>query len=481
MRELGQQLAKRELTSREIIESSLTAISSRDSRIGAFLHVDGDRALAAAQASDERRAAGQALGPLDGITISIKDAICEVGQPATCGSRMLKGYISPYSATAIERLLAAGAIPLGRANLDEFAMGSSSENSAYQLTHNPWDLDRTPGGSSSGSAASVAARMVPGSLGSDTGGSIRQPASLCGVVGLKPTYGRVSRYGLVAFASSLEQIGPFSLDVYGAAALLQAMAGHDPHDATSVNEPVDDYLSKLDEPLKDLRIGLPQEYFGEGLDSEVRRIVEQAIEVYRSQGATLVPIELPHSKYSVATYYIVAPSEASSNLARFDGIHYGYRSPEFTDLESLYANSRGEAFGPEVKRRIMLGTYALSAGYADKYYVKALQIRRLIRQDFDDAFQKCDLIAGPVTPTPAFKLGELVDDPLAMYLSDIYTIAANLAGIPAISVPAGWTASGLPVGLQLQSPVFTEAKLLRAARMLEITSPWIGRLPPTLS
>ncbi len=465
-------------TSRQIVESCLNAIDQRDGSIGAFLHIDRERALQAAEASDLRRSTGEVRGPLDGLPISIKDAICEAGQPATCASRILKGYVSPYSATVIDRLDAAGAIPLGRVNLDEFAMGSSSENSAYQLTHNPWDLTRTPGGSSSGSAASVAARMVPGSLGSDTGGSIRQPASLCGVVGLKPTYGRVSRYGLVAFASSLEQIGPFSLDVFGAAALLQTIAGHDPHDSTCVNTPTEDYLQTLDTPLTDLRIGVPKEYFGEGLDPEVQKIVEEALAVYASRGAKLIPVELPHSKYSVATYYIIAPSEASSNLARFDGIHYGYRSPNFTDLESLYAASRGEGFGSEVKRRIMLGTYALSAGYADKYYVKSLQIRRLIRQDFDAAFQQCDVIAGPVTPTPAFKLGELADDPLAMYLSDIYTIAANLAGIPAISIPAGWTASGLPVGLQLQGPVFTESRLLRAARMLEIDRPWIDRLPP---
>lgn len=455
------------LTSRAATETSLARIRETDGRIRAFLHVDADHALAQADAVDAKRKAGQPVGLLAGLPIAIKDVICERDRPCTCASKMLENFRPPYDAHVIERLRAADAVLVGRTNMDEFAMGSSSENSAYQITRNPRDETRSPGGSSSGSAAAVAANMAPASLGSDTGGSIRQPASFCGVVGLKPTYGRVSRYGLVAFASSLDQIGPFATDVFGAALLQQAIAGHDPRDSTSVNRPVPDYLAALDLPLAGLRIGVADEHFAAGLDPEVEKTVRAAIDVYRQLGATIKPIKLPHTKYAVATYYVIAPSEASSNLSRYDGIHYGHRTEQAGNLTELYAKSRGEGFGAEVKRRILIGTFALSAGYADKYYVKALKVRRLIRQDFDAAFAECDVIAGPVAPTPAFKIGELANDPLAMYLSDVYTLSANLAGIPGMSVPCGFTVSGLPIGLQLLAAPFDEEKLLRAARMYE--------------
>jgi aspartyl-tRNA(Asn)/glutamyl-tRNA(Gln) amidotransferase subunit A len=351
--------------------------------------------------------------------------------------------------------------------MDEFAMGSSTENSAYQVTRNPRNRDHSPGGSSGGSAAAVAAGMVPLAVGSDTGGSIRQPAAFCGVVGVKPTYGRVSRYGLVAYASSLDQVGPLANDVSGAALLLEAIAGYDYRDSTCVNRPVPEYTRTLDEPLSGLRVGVARQHFAEGLDPEVEAAVRQALDIYQSLGARIVEIDLPHSKYAVAVYYLIAPSEASSNLARYDGVHYGRRAAEFTDMIDMYAATRAEGFGPEVKRRIMLGTYALSAGYYDAYYLKALKVRRLIRGDFDQAFQSVDVIASPVAPRPAFKIGELVNDPLAMYLSDIYTISANLAGLPGLSVPAGTSSGGLPIGLQLLAPPFEEERLLRAARMLE--------------
>ena len=467
-----------ETSASDAVEQCLSAIASRDPQIGAFLHVDADDARQQAATLDEKRRSGQPLGLLAGLPVAIKDVLCTRGQPTTCASRMLQNFRPVYDAHVIERLRAADALLIGRTNLDEFAMGSSSENSAYQQTKNPWDVTRTPGGSSSGSAACVAARMTPVSLGSDTGGSIRQPAGLCGITGLKPTYGRVSRYGLIAYASSLDQVGPFATDVTGAALLLEAIAGHDPRDSTSVNQPVPAYSQSVDQPLAGLRIGVAREHFAEGLDPEVAGRVRAALEVYQSLGAVLKDVELPHSKYAVATYYLIAPSEASSNLSRYDGIHYGHRTETFESLAELYAGSRGEGFGPEVKRRIMLGTYALSAGYYDQYYVKALKVRRLIRQDFDRAFAEVDVIAGPVTPTPAFKLGELADDPLAMYLSDIYTISANLAGIPGLSIPCGFSTSGLPVGLQLQAPPFEEERLLRAARMYENATEWHRQSPP---
>ncbi len=467
-----------ETNARDLAEQTLAAIAARDGVIGAFLHVDREDALQQAERLDEKRRSGLPLGLLAGLPVAIKDVLCTRGQPTTCGSRMLKDFKPPYDAHVIERLRAADAILIGRTNLDEFAMGSSSENSAYQQTKNPWDTTRTPGGSSSGSAACVAARMTPASLGSDTGGSIRQPAGLCGITGLKPTYGRVSRYGVVAYASSLDQVGPFATDVAGAALLLEAISGHDPRDSTSVDQPVPAYSQSVDQPLAGLKIGVPREHFAEGIDPEVATVVCRALDVYKSLGAELRDVDLPHSKYSIATYYLIAPSEASSNLSRYDGIHYGHRTEAFESMAELYAGSRGEGFGPEVKRRIMLGTYALSAGYYDQYYVKALKVRRLIRQDFDNAFADVDVIAGPVTPTPAFKLGELVDDPLAMYLSDIYTISANLAGIPGASIPCGFSKTGLPIGLQLQAPPFEEERLLRAARMFEQATEWHLQTPP---
>ncbi|QDT65409.1 Asp-tRNA(Asn)/Glu-tRNA(Gln) amidotransferase subunit GatA [Calycomorphotria hydatis] len=456
----------------EIAGEFLARIDEFDSDVGAFLSTDRDDVGAQCEALEAKKKSGESLGSLAGVPVAVKDVLCDTGQPCTCGSRMLENFVPPYTGHAVQKLRDADAIIIGRTNMDEFAMGSSTENSYFKQTHNPWDLKRAPGGSSGGSAAAVAASMAPLSLGTDTGGSIRQPAGFCGVVGLKPTYGRVSRYGLVAFASSLDQIGPFAHDVTGAAMLLQAIAGHDDLDSTSVDVPVPDYLAELDQPIKGLKIGIVNEHFVEGLDPEVEAAIRTAIEVYESLGAEVKQIELPHSKYAVATYYIIAPSEASSNLARYDGIHYGYRAEKFDDMIDLYARSRGEAFGPEVKRRIMLGTYALSAGYADQYYNQALKVRRLIRRDFDLAFADVDVVLSPVTPTPAFELGELVDDPLAMYLSDIYTISANLAGIPGISIPAGQTAAGLPVGMQLLAGPLQEEKLLRAARMFEKQTDW---------
>jgi aspartyl-tRNA(Asn)/glutamyl-tRNA(Gln) amidotransferase subunit A len=474
--ELWRRLQSGELTSTQATTDALDAIAARDSQIAAFLHVDREAALARATEIDARRRAGQPVGLLAGLPIAVKDVLCTRGQPVTCASRMLDGFRPPYDAHVIERLHAADGVLIGRTNLDEFAMGSSSENSAFQVTRNPWDTSRTPGGSSSGSAAAVAARMAPVALGSDTGGSIRQPAGLCGIVGMKPTYGRVSRYGLVAYASSLDQIGPFATDVTGAAALLEAIAGHDPRDSTSVDRPVPNWTASLDEPLRGLKIGVAAEHFGDGLDSEVAAAVRDAIDVYRSLGAEIRDVSLPHAKYCIATYYLIACSEASGNLARYDGMHYGHRAASAQTLLETFARSRGEGFGAEVKRRIMLGTYALSSGYYDQYYVKALRVRRLIRQDFDAAFANVDVIAGPVTPTPAFKIGEKADDPLAMYLSDIYTIGANLAGLPGISIPCGFTPSGLPIGLQLQAAPWQEETLFRAARMYERETEWHRRL-----
>ena len=469
---------KRDVTCVEVVESHLKAIRQRDPSIHAFLHVDEEDALRQATAIDAKRNSGQPMGLLAGIPVAIKDVLCTKGQPTTCGSRMLKTFVPPYDACAITKLRQADAVLIGKTNMDEFAMGSSGENSAFGPTRNPWDVDRIPGGSSSGSAAAVAARMAPLSLGSDTGGSIRQPAALCGIVGMKPTYGRVSRYGLVAYASSLDQIGPFATDIQGAATLLEAISGHDPRDSTSVNQPATPFSQLFDQPLAGLRIGVPVEYFSAGLDSEIEASVRQALKIYESLGAQLKEIHLPHSKYAIATYYLVATSEASSNLARYDGVHYGHRAENSgSSLVEMYEASRAEGFGDEVKRRIMLGVFSLSAGYADQFYTKALQVRRLIRNDFDAAFQQVDVIAGPVTPTPAFKIGEKTSDPLAMYLSDIYTISANLAGIPGLSLPCGLTTEGLPIGLQLLAPPFEEVRLLQAARMLERETDWHRRSP----
>ena len=476
-RELHQSLLSGEVSSAELVRQSLARIAACDGQVKAFLKTDAESALAQAESIDEMRKTGQPVGVLAGLPVGLKDNICLTGTTATCGSRILENFISPYDSHVAGRLKSEGAVLLGRLNQDEFAMGSSCENSAFGPTHNPWNLDHIPGGSSGGSAAAVAAGMLPLTLGSDTGGSIRQPAAFCGIVGMKPTYGRVSRYGLVAYASSLDQIGPFAGDVYGAALLLESIAGHDHRDSTSVDCPVPAYTKTVDLPLAGLRIGVAKEHFVEGLDPEVERSVREAIKVYQSLGATVVDITLPRSKYCVAVYYLVASSEASSNLSRFDGVHYGHRAEKFGNLAEMYANSRAEGFGDEVKRRIMLGTYALSAGYVDAYYNKALKVRRLIREDFDNAFKSVDVIVSPVTPTPAFKLGALTSDPLAMYLQDIYTLSANLAGIPGISLPCGVSKSGLPIGLQLLGPHFSEEQILRAARMFEQATDWHLKKP----
>jgi len=470
--ELSQLLAHGETTSEAVTADFLSAIKQRDGKIRAFLHVDESAALDQARAVDAKRKRGESLHPLAGIPVAIKDVLCVEGRPTTCGSKILQNFVPPYDAHVITKLKQADAVLIGKTNMDEFAMGSSTENSAYQITRNPWDLERIPGGSSGGSAAAVAAGEAPLALGSDTGGSIRQPASLCGIVGLKPTYGRVSRFGLVAFASSLDQIGPFGHDVADAALLLETIAGHDSRDSTSVNRPVPEFSKTVDLPIQPLAIGVAKEHFGEGLDPEVEASVRAALKVYQSLGGTIKEISLPHSPSAVAVYYLVANAEASSNLARYDGVHYGHRAKTFANLIDMYAQTRGEGFGQEVKRRIMLGTYALSSGYKYAYYLKALKVRRLIKEDFDKAFAECDVIIGPTSPTAAFKIGEKTDNPLAMYLSDIYTISGNLAGIPGISIPCGFTKTNLPIGLQILAPPFEEEKLLRVARMHEKATDW---------
>jgi aspartyl-tRNA(Asn)/glutamyl-tRNA(Gln) amidotransferase subunit A len=476
--ELLAALSKGDVTAESLTGAYLKAIRERDPKVRAFLHVDEADALEQARAVDRKRKAGQPLGALAGVPVAVKDVLCTRGQPTTCGSKILQNYRPPYDAHVIERLRRADAVLIGKTNLDEFAMGSSTENSAYHITRNPWDLGRIPGGSSGGSAAAVAAGEAPLALGTDTGGSIRQPAALCGVVGLKPSYGRVSRFGLVAFASSLDQVGPFARTVADAALLLETIAGHDRRDSTSVDRPVPEYRKAVDQPLRPLTVGVAREYFAAGLDAEIEKAIREALKFYEGLGAKVEEVSLPHSPYAVAAYYLVATAEASSNLARYDGVHFGHRTAERGNLIDLYKRSRGEGFGPEVKRRIMLGTYALSSGYKDAYYLRALKVRRLIRDDFDRAFARCDVVAGPTTPTAAFKVGEKSDDPLAMYLSDIYTISCNLAGLTGVSVPCGFTASGLPIGLQLLAAPFEEEKLLRVARMYERATDWHKRPPP---
>jgi aspartyl-tRNA(Asn)/glutamyl-tRNA(Gln) amidotransferase subunit A len=475
--DLLQLLACGDVSSEALTTEFLQAIRQRDPLVKAYLHVDETSALDQARTVDARRKRGEPLGLLACLPIAVKDVLCTRGQRTTCASKMLQNFVPPYDAHVIERLQQADAVILGKTNLDEFAMGSSTENSAYQVTRNPWDLERIPGGSSGGSAAAVTACEAPLALGTDTGGSVRQPAGLCGLVGLKPTYGRVSRFGLIAYASSLDQVGPFGHDVADVALLLEVIAGHDPRDSTSVDRPVPAYRQTLDQPVRPLTLGIAREHFGAGLDAEVEQNVRAALKVYEDQGATIKEISLPHSPYAIAAYYLVATAEASSNLARYDGVHYGYRTPEHVNLIDMYARTRGQGFGAEVKRRIMLGTYALSSGYKDAYYLKALQVRRLIKEDFDRAFAACDVIAGPTSPTPAFRIGERVADPLAMYLSDIYTISCNLAGLPGISIPCGFTRSGLPIGLHLMAPHFEEEKLLRVARMHERATDWHTRRP----
>jgi len=467
------------------------------------LRVEPELALRQAEQIDQRRKSGAKLGSLAGLPVAVKDVLCSAGELTTCASRMLENFRPPYDSTVVAKLKAADAVLIGRTNMDEFAMGGTTENSALGVTRNPWNTDCIPGGSSGGAAACVAADLVPLSIGTDTGGSIRQPAAFCGVVGMKPTYGRVSRYGLVAFASSLDQVGPVARTAADTALLLEVIAGHDPSDSTSADVDVPAYSQQIADPIEGLRIGVPREYFGEGLDEEVEAAIREALRTYESLGATLHEVSLPHSRYSIATYYIIAPCEASSNLARYDGVHYGYRTNEkqlLADLETerrelaaqgkereiaeldsplvrLYRKTRAEGFGPEVKRRIMLGTYALSSGYYDAYYLKALKVRRLIRRDFDEAFSDVDLILGPVTPTAAYRIGEKVDDPLAMYLGDLFTVSANLAGITAISLPCGLSSSGMPLGVQLQAPPFEESRLLRAAHMFQQATDWHERRP----
>lgn len=526
------------ISSVEATKVCLDRIEQVDSRVKAFLRVDSEGALAAAADIDRRRSQGLPVGLLAGVPIALKDILCTRGQPTTCGSKMLERFVPPYDATVVRKLREADAVILGKVNLDEFAMGGSTENSAFFPTRNPWDLERVPGGSSGGSAACVAAGMAPWSIGTDTGGSIRQPAALCGITGLKPTYGRVSRYGLVAFASSLDQAGPMTHSAEDAALLLEAIAGHDPLDATSADVPTPKYTAELDKPLEGLRLGLVRDHYGAGLSSEVEAAVREAVRIFESLGARTVDISLPHSQYGIATYYVIAPCEASSNLARYDGVHFGYRTDEpsmLAELEAerraalatsgkptgtnptgvnptgvnptgsnstganptganstgaeaalaaidsplvrLYRRTRAEGFGPEVKRRVMLGTYALSAGYYDAYYLKALKVRRLIRNDYDEAFERVDLIIGPTTPAAAYRLGEKSNDPLSMYLEDLYTVTANLAGVPGISIPCGATASGLPIGLQLQAPAFQESRLLRAAHRFQRVTDWHLRRP----
>jgi aspartyl-tRNA(Asn)/glutamyl-tRNA(Gln) amidotransferase subunit A len=457
----------RRTTATSLAEAFYAKIEKTDPEIGAYLTLSKDRALEQAARMDSLAAKGEELPPLGGVPIGIKDVMVTRGVRTTAGSKILGNYIPPYDCTAVARLEAAGAVVLGKLNCDEFAMGSSNENSAWRPVHNPRDLSRVPGGSSGGSAAAVAADMALAALGSDTGGSIRQPASFCGVVGLMPTYGRVSRYGLIAFASSLDRIGPLTKTVRDAAIVLRTIAGRDPMDATSAEVPVPDYVAELEKPVRGLKLGVAKEYFGEGLDSEVRKSVETAIQRLAGSGCEIVPVSLPHTEYAILTYYIVATAEASSNLARFDGVRYGYRARDARTLSEMYRRSRDHGFGAEVKRRIMLGTYALSAGYYDAYYLKAQRVRTLLVRDFEEAFKKVDAILTPTSPTAAFKLGEKVDDPLSMYLADIFTVTADLAGIPGISVPCGETKENLPVGLQILGKHFDEATILRVAHACE--------------
>ena len=474
--ELAALLDAKTVSSVELTQAVVARTRAVESKVHAFNSCDETDALAQAAASDARRAAGQARGPLDGIPVGLKDVIAVAGQPLTASSKMLANFISPYDATVTQRLKQAGAVLWGRLNLDEFAMGSSTENSAFGASHNPWDLTRVPGGSSGGSAAALAAGEASLTLGSDTGGSIRQPAALCGVVGLKPSYGLISRYGLIAFASSLDQIGPFTRTVEDAAIALGAIAGHDARDSTSFKADVPDYRAALRERRGPWRLGIPKEYFGEGLDPDVAAAVERAIAFYRDQGCAIKEVSLPHTAYCLDTYYIIATAEASSNLARYDGVRYGHRSPAAADAVDLYFKSRAEGFGAEVKRRIILGTYVLSSGYYDAYYLRAQKVRTLIRRDFLEAYREVDALLTPTSPIPAFKLGEK-SDPLAMYLCDIYTIGVNLAGLPAISVPCGFTPGGLPVGLQLIGQPFQESNLLAIAHAYDRAHEWGARHP----
>ena len=472
--ELGAALEARKISSVELTRQFLGRIARLNGELNAFITVDEERSLAEARRADERRARGE-KGPLLGIPVGFKDIYCTSGQRTTCGSRMLANFDSPYDAHVVERFAQAGAVSLGKTNMDEFAMGSSNESSHFGPVKNPWDRKRVPGGSSGGSAAAVAARMAPGALGTDTGGSTRQPAAFSGVCGLRPTYGLVSRYGLVAFASSLDQAGPIARTAADLAVLLEGMAGFDERDSTSLQREKQKYSLQID--LKGMRIGLPGEYFADGLEAGVRAAVEAAVAWFKAQGATLVEVELPHTRVGIAAYYVIAPAEASSNLSRFDGVRYGHRAKQYNDLVDMYCRTRAEGFGAEVKRRILVGTYVLSHGYYDAYYLHAQKIRRLIAQDFARAFEKCDLILGPTAPTTAYELGAKTEDPVQMYLGDIFTIPAPLAGLPALSIPCGFDARGLPVGLQLTGPHFSEARLLAAAHRYQQSTDWHQRVP----
>ena len=477
VRRIASRVQGGEITAESVTSASLARIAEIDPRIHAFLHVAGD-ALEQARAVDLKRARGEPLGRLAGVPVAIKDALVTRGTPTTAGSKMLASYVPPYDATVVARLRAADAVLVGKTNMDEFAMGSSTENSAFGPTMNPRDVSRTPGGSSGGSAAAVAGAMAPCALGSDTGGSIRQPASFTGTVGIKPTYGRVSRYGLIAFASSLDQVGPFATNVRGAASVLAVIAGHDPRDSTSADLPVGDYEAACEQSVRGVRIGVPEEYFVEGLDPEVERSVRAALSALSAAGCIVRPVSLPHTRFAVGTYYVLATAEASSNLARFDGVRYGLRSTSGSgkqDLRSMYGATRDAGFGAEVKRRILLGTFVLSSGYYDAYYLKAQKVRTLIRRDFESAFRDVDVICSPASPTPAFRLGEKNDDPLAMYLNDVYTLPASLAGLPAMSVPCSATSAGLPVGLQIVARPFEETTMLSVASLWESLAASSGR------
>jgi aspartyl-tRNA(Asn)/glutamyl-tRNA(Gln) amidotransferase subunit A len=480
LKALGQMLASKQISSVEMTQTFLARIQQYNPSINAYIALDEEKTLAQAKAADAKIAAG-AAEPLTGIPFAQKDIFCAKGWKTTCGSKMLANFVAPYDAHVISQFDAVGAVNLGKTNMDEFAMGSSNETSYFGGVKNPWDFDRVPGGSSGGSAAAVAARLCAAATGTDTGGSIRQPASLCGFTGLKPTYGLVSRYGMIAFASSLDQAGPMAKSAEDCALMMNVMAGFDARDSTSLNRPKEDYARGLSamtgaQPLKGLRIGLPKEYFAEGLGTDVAKVVQDAIAEYRKLGAEMIDISLPNSQLSIPVYYVLAPAEASSNLSRYDGVRYGHRTAEYDDLMDMYMKSRAEGFGAEVKRRILIGTYVLSAGYYDAYYLKAQQIRRLIAQDFTEAFKQCDVIMGPTAPSTAFKAGEKADDPVAMYLQDVYTIATNLAGLPGMSIPAGFS-NGLPVGLQIIGNYFDEARMLDVAHAYQQVTDWHAKMP----
>jgi aspartyl-tRNA(Asn)/glutamyl-tRNA(Gln) amidotransferase subunit A len=474
--EVAAALAARRVSSVELTQACLDRIARAQGQLNAFITVDPERSLAQARTADARIARGEG-GPLTGVPVAHKDIFCAKGWRTTCASKMLAHFVAPYDSHVVERFDRAGAVLLGKTNMDEFAMGSSSESSHYGPVRNPWHTEFVPGGSSGGSAAAVAARLAPCATGTDTGGSIRQPAALCGVSGIKPTYGLVSRYGMIAFASSLDQGGPFARTAADLALMLNAMVGFDPRDATSLERPQEDYARELERPLAGLRIGLPGEYFGPGMDDDVRRAVEDAIAALGKLGAATVEVALPNTSLSVPAYYVIAPAEASSNLSRYDGVRYGYRAPEYGDLLDMYCKTRGQGFGPEVKRRILVGTYVLSHGYYDAYYLQAQRVRRLIAQDFVEAFKRCDVILGPTSPTVAFRVGEKSSDPVKMYLNDIYTTAANLAGLPAMSIPCGFGAGGLPVGLHLAGNYFAETRLLNVAHQYQRATDWHLRMP----